>query len=229
MKEGGRASPKKAQAKTAPNVPFIPVVPSFASLHRCHPTHTQIRTSTGLCEKGIVVGWTLGWTMTSLPAPADAAPSVPTAHELPLPSSTATVLKKIEKWWLYASYGKVIAGSRVIPMKTPLPLELQERQARLAQTRGRSSSMDGVVVPGQELGQQREHTIGGFVRAQAEEEGRIVGLVVDLSNHECLYADDLVAECPEVAYQHFHFGTSCSCSLFELSRLEGAELSKVVE
>jgi alpha-glucan, water dikinase len=127
----------------------------------------------------------------------------------PPPQEVATVLRKIEKWWLYRSYGDVLAGSRVIPMKTPLTLELQARQARLASgLKDRSGSVDGsggAAAPGQEQGEQQEHTIGRFVRQQAAQ-GRAVGLIVDLSNHECLYAEDLVRECPGLAYQHFHFG-----------------------
>lgn len=129
-----------------------------------------------------------------------------------LPASTATVLRKIQKWWDYKSAGDVIAGSRLIPMKTPLTRELQARPARLEATaRARSGSVDGSgggggVAPGQEpAGEQREHTIGGFIAEQAAQ-GRTVGLIVDLSNHESLYADDLARECPGLAYQHFHFG-----------------------
>jgi len=92
-------------------------------------------------------------------------------------------------------------------MKTPLTLELQERQARLATTmaKGRSGSREGAAAPGQELGEQQEHTIGTFVRKQAAL-GRTVGLIVDLSNHECLYAEEMERDCPGLAYQHFHFG-----------------------
>lgn len=118
------------------------------------------------------------------------------------------MLRKIQKWWDYRSYGDVIAGSRVIPMKTPMTSALQARPARLEATaRARSGSVDGSggVAPGQEpAGEQREHTIGGFIREQAAQ-GRAVGLIVDLSNHDSLYADDM-PKCPGVAYQHFHFG-----------------------
>lgn len=79
-----------------------------------------------------------------------------------------SVLQKLQKWGDYASFGDVVEGTRLIPMKTPL----SERY------------VDGTY----------EHvlTVEGLMREQMAL-GRRIGLIIDLTNHDCLYEDDIPA------------------------------------
>lgn len=96
----------------------------------------------------------------------------------------ATVLEKIQKWGDYDSYGDVIEGTSIIPMKTPLTLELQKN-----------------YMPKDPNNPSRTFTVQTFLEDQ-QKLGRTVGLILDLSNHECLYADDL----PQgMEYKHVTF------------------------
>lgn len=90
----------------------------------------------------------------------------------PPSQAVATVLKKITKWKDYANYGQPLGNSRVIPMKTPLPLDLQRQHFPP------SPSLSAVQHK-----EARVHTIENFINEQSGL-GRTVGLVVDLSNHE---------------------------------------------
>jgi hypothetical protein len=78
----------------------------------------------------------------------------------------------------------VVEGSRVIPMKTPLTLELQKG-----------------YLPANPQSPSRQFTVGIFLEEQRAL-GREVGLIVDLSNHDCLYTEDIP---PGLEYMHFHF------------------------
>jgi len=115
------------------------------------------------------------------------------APQSPPNQAVATVLKKITKWKEYANYGQPLGNSRVIPMKTPLPLDVQRQHF--------PPSPSSSTVQHKEA---RVHTIEKFVNEQAGL-GRTVGLVVDLSNHDCLYNEDLKRDCPLLKYEHFYF------------------------
>jgi protein-tyrosine phosphatase len=81
------------------------------------------------------------------------------------------VLSKLQKWGDYPSYGEPVAPTCFLPMKTPMSREIV-------------ASWSLPAPPAHAL------TLRGLLAAQAAA-GRRVGLVVDLANHECLYADDL--------------------------------------
>lgn len=126
-----------------------------------------------------------------------------------LPQSVASVLWKITKWKDYANYGNPVGESRVIPMKTPLTLELQGAHFPPATSSSPSHTPNTEVTGSGEISSKPEadfqvHTIQKFVQEQAIL-GRTIGLVVDLSNHECLYEEDLKRDCPHVSYEHFLF------------------------
>jgi len=119
------------------------------------------------------------------------------ARVAPPSQAVAKVLEKITKWKDYANYGQPLGSSRVIPMKTPLPLDLQRQHFP-------SSPSSSAVLHKETEAEARVHTIEKFVKEQADL-GRNVGLVVDLSNHACLYEEDLKRDCPLVNYEHFFF------------------------
>ena len=109
------------------------------------------------------------------PAPSNGRASTP------LPS----VLRKIEKWGDYEAVGgliKVKGGAGFVPMKTPL-------------TRAQMASLK---KSGKRI--RYPHDLQGFVRDQASQ-GRRVGLVIDLTCHDCLYESELKL-CPGVRYVH---------------------------
>ena len=114
-------------------------------------------------------------------APAPSGPKAEADPELP------SVLRKIEKWGDYAATGDVIRVSRghgagIIPMKTPLT----------------HAQMSRLVASGKRV--THPHTLRAFVDAQSAM-GRRVGLIVDLTCHECLYAEEL-EKTPWVRYVH---------------------------
>lgn len=134
-------------------------------------------------------------------------------------NNTITVLQKIVKWSEYAAFGDVIAGSRIIPMKTPLTLELQSNKLltknsfTLAKDENSTSEREppSIIKEEEENHHDRQqhqefhqHTVRTFVDEQAAL-GRKIGMIVDLSNHDCLYYEDLKRDCPGVAYEHFYF------------------------
>ena len=103
------------------------------------------------------------------------------ASPAPLPS----VLRKIEKWGDYEAVGGLVpvrGGRGFIPMKTPLT------RAQMASLK---KSGKRIKYP---------HDLQGFVRDQASQ-GRRVGLVIDLTCHDCLYESEL-SLCPGVRYVH---------------------------
>mmetsp|Transcript_16754 Transcript_16754/g.20142 ORF Transcript_16754/g.20142 Transcript_16754/m.20142 type:complete len:225 (-) Transcript_16754:47-721(-) len=84
-------------------------------------------------------------------------------------SSTATVLTKLEKWGDYPCFGTPVYKTCMIPMKTPLSIELCKLQ---------------------QLQTQGSFTLTHFLEEQ-ERQHRKVGMIIDLSNHECLYSEDI--------------------------------------
>jgi hypothetical protein len=86
------------------------------------------------------------------------------------------------RWGDYLRYGAVIQGTKIIPMKTPLTLELQRS-----------------YMPSE--GEPRPFTVQTFLDDQAAL-GRRVALIVDLTNHQTLYAEDIP---PGLDYKHFTF------------------------
>ena len=83
-------------------------------------------------------------------------------------NNVPTVLSKLQKWGDYASYGEPVAPSRFIPMKTPLSPTLLAKDAE--------ESLPNILTLPKFLAEQRAL-------------GRKVGLIIDLSNHDCLYSD----------------------------------------
>ncbi|KAK9817058.1 hypothetical protein WJX72_008938 [[Myrmecia] bisecta] len=98
------------------------------------------------------------------------------------PNHTPTVLQKLAKWGHYKSYGNPVQPTRFIPCKTPLSVSILQNWT-LAEEPTYS-----LTVP-QLLKEQQQ-------------QGRTVGLILDLSNHDCLYSEDLAAS--GVRYTHVH-------------------------
>lgn len=134
---------------------------------------------------------------THTPVQPQAARGQDSVNDNPPDYAVAKVLQKITKWKDYTNYGQPLGNSRVIPMKTPLPLDLQRHHFP-------TSPSSSAVLHKDAESEAHVHTIGKFVKEQADL-GRNVGLVVDLSNHSCLYEDDLSRDCPLVKYEHFFF------------------------
>ena len=108
-------------------------------------------------------------------------------------TNVPTVLSKLQKWGDYESYGEPVGPSRFIPMKTPLSPTLladlgvrgDERADDLEHPRASEEiTTTERITP-------RVHTLPGFLAAQ-KRRGRDVGLVIDLSNHDCLYSDGIL-------------------------------------
>jgi hypothetical protein len=83
-------------------------------------------------------------------------------------TNVPTVLSKLRKWGDYASFGEPALPSKFIPMKTPLSPTLL-----------REDTFENVLL------------LPNFLAEQRESRGRDVGLVIDLSNHDCLYGDGI--------------------------------------
>lgn len=85
----------------------------------------------------------------------------------------SSVLQKLQKWADYQSYGEPVGPTRFLPMKTPMSSE---------------------IIQNWSLDEPPQHvlTIQSLLKDQ-QEKGRTIGLIIDLSNHETLYADDLQA------------------------------------
>lgn len=79
----------------------------------------------------------------------------------------------VQKWGDYDAFGEPVEPTRFIPMKTPLGQEIIEH-------------WDNDTPPRCPL------TLDILVAAQREK-GRKLGMIIDLSNHETLYAADLQA------------------------------------
>eukprot|EP00878_Enallax_costatus_P025100 GHUV01026821.1.p1 GENE.GHUV01026821.1~~GHUV01026821.1.p1 ORF type:complete len:187 (+),score=37.54 GHUV01026821.1:753-1313(+) len=94
-------------------------------------------------------------------------------------SCVPTVLTKLQKWGDYDSWGEPVWPSRFIPMKTPLSQE---------------------ILDNWQLSNPPKHrlTVADIITAQAAA-GRHIGLILDLSNHDCLYISDVP---PTVEYLH---------------------------
>ena len=92
-------------------------------------------------------------------------------------NNVPTVLSKLQKWGDYASYGEPVAPSRFIPMKTPLSPTLLVKDAE--------ESLPNILTLPKFLAEQRAL-------------GRKVGLIIDLSNHDCLYSDGVPSDLERV-------------------------------
>jgi len=79
-----------------------------------------------------------------------------------------SVLQKLQKWGDYESCGDVVRGTRLIPMKTPLSARYVE------ETCANVLTMDILLEEQRKL-------------------GREIGLIIDLTNHDCLYEEDVPA------------------------------------
>jgi hypothetical protein len=90
-------------------------------------------------------------------------------------NNVPTVLSKLQKWGDYASFGEPVVPSRFIPMKTPLSPTLLANP----------DAIENVLSLPSFLEQQRAL-------------GRNVGLIIDLSNHDCLYSDGVPPELERV-------------------------------
>ena len=98
-------------------------------------------------------------------------PSNPAFNTAVTDTNVPTVLNKLQKWGDYASFGEPVAPSKFIPMKTPLSPTLLADPA----------AFENVL------------TLPAFLEAQLKL-GRKVGLIIDLSNHDCLYHDGVPAD-----------------------------------
>ncbi|EFJ44707.1 hypothetical protein VOLCADRAFT_118653, partial [Volvox carteri f. nagariensis] len=96
-----------------------------------------------------------------------------------IPASVPTVLTKLQKWGDYESVGRQVLPTKFIPMKTPLSAEILNSWSLPSQPKHR------LTVP--------------EMVAQQAALGRKVGLLLDLSNHDCLYTDDIP---PWLTYRH---------------------------
>lgn len=91
------------------------------------------------------------------------------------------VLTKLQKWGDYAAYGEPLGPTRFIPMKTPLSEDILAHWTLPTAPRHRL-------------------TVHDLLAAQRAA-GRNVGMILDLSNHECLYTADLP---PGLHYEHIY-------------------------
>ena len=102
------------------------------------------------------------------------SPHVPLAEK-----ATPSVLQKLQKWGDYAAYGDVVHPSLFIPMKTPLSQAILDEWS-LPEEPKHSLTVSSLL--------QQQHFLN-----------RQIGLIIDLSNHETLYADDIP---PFLQYEH---------------------------
>lgn len=93
--------------------------------------------------------------------------------------ATPSVLQKLQKWGDYAAFGEVVHPSLFIPMKTPLSQAILSEWS-LPEEPKHSLTISSLL--------QQQH----FLHRQ-------IGLIIDLSNHETLYAEDIP---PFLQYQH---------------------------
>ena len=102
-----------------------------------------------------------------------------TAEQGAVEAETPTVLTKLQKWADYQSIGEPVGPTKFLPMKTPMSLEIIENWSL------ESPPLYRLTVPD--------------LIASQNEKGRKVGMIIDLANHDCLYADDL-PDCIEYAH-----------------------------
>ena len=97
----------------------------------------------------------------------------------PAENVTPSVLQKLQKWGDYEAFGDVVHPSLFIPMKTPL---------------------SQAILNAWSLPEKPKYslTISSLLQQQRSLR-RDIGLVIDLSNHETLYADDIP---PCLQYEH---------------------------
>ena len=124
-------------------------------------------------------------------------------------TNVPTVLSKLQKWGDYESYGEPVGPSRFIPMKTPLsPTLLADFGVGNGDRADDPSDANGsrtARVHDEESNASRKknvphvHTLPAFLEAQ-KKKGRDVGLVIDLSNHDCLYTDGI----PDTGVKRVH-------------------------
>ena len=95
------------------------------------------------------------------------------------PRATPSVLQKLQKWGDYEAYGDVVQPALFIPMKTPLSQAILSEWS-LPEAPKHSLTVTSLL--------QQQH----FLQRQ-------VGMIIDLSNHETLYAEDLP---PFIQYEH---------------------------
>ncbi len=89
-----------------------------------------------------------------------------------IPYEKATVLTKLQKWGDYESCGENVGKTKFVPMKTPLSLEFLEQMEKYAHIL----------------------TVEKMLYEQRETKQREVTMIIDLSNHECLYEEDIPKE-----------------------------------
>jgi len=89
-----------------------------------------------------------------------------------IPYEKATVLTKLQKWGDYTSCGESVGKTKFVPMKTPLSLEFLESTEKYAHIL----------------------TVEKMLYTQRETKQREVTMIIDLSNHECLYEEDIPEE-----------------------------------
>lgn len=97
----------------------------------------------------------------------------------PKDNATPSVLQKLQKWGDYEAFGDVVRPALFIPMKTPLSKAILSEWSLPEQPK-HSLTVDSLL--------QQQH----FRQRQ-------IGMIIDLSNHETLYADDIP---PFIQYQH---------------------------
>ena len=89
-----------------------------------------------------------------------------------IPYEKATVLTKLQKWGDYESCGENVGKTKFVPMKTPLSLEFLDQMEKYAHIL----------------------TVEKMLYEQRETKQREVTMIIDLSNHECLYEEDIPKE-----------------------------------
>ena len=127
-----------------------------------------VSASVGISERDDAAGVVAGEDSTGAPR---RTPSNPAFNTAVTDTNVPTVLNKLQKWGDYASFGEPVAPSKFIPMKTPLSPTLLADPA----------AFENVL------------TLPAFLEAQLKL-GRKVGLIIDLSNHDCLYHDGVPAD-----------------------------------
>ena len=97
----------------------------------------------------------------------------------PKHKATPSVLQKLQKWGDYEAFGDVVRPALFIPMKTPLSKAILNEWS---------------------LPEQPKHslTVASLLQQQHFQQ-RHIGMIIDLSNHETLYADDIP---PFIQYEH---------------------------
>jgi hypothetical protein len=99
----------------------------------------------------------------------------------PLPHPPPPLTRRRRRWGDYQGVGDPVAPTRFLPMKTPLSEQILSQWAL-------------PCAPRHSL------TVREMLASQAAA-GRRIGLVLDLSNHECLYTGDMP---PGLLYEHIY-------------------------